>query len=58
MQPPPQKKNKFIQNTICSLYEVEYFLRNYNTFSDALHVLKIVNRHNNRPPPLPPLNRK
>lgn len=55
MPPLPPKKNKFIQNTICSLYEVEYFLRNYNTFSDALRVLKIINRHNNRPPPLPPL---
>lgn len=51
----PPKKNKFIQNTLCSLYEVEQFLRNYNTFSDALCILKIVQRHKKRPPPLPPL---
>lgn len=51
----PQKKNNFIENTIYSLYEVEHFLRNYNSFSDALQVLKIFKKHNNRPPPLPPI---
>ena len=40
-----KKKNKFIKNTICSLYEAENFLQNYNNISDILHLLKIVKKH-------------
>lgn len=47
MYPPPHKpkKNKFIKNTICSLYEVENFLKGYNTFADAVCIFKILQRH-------------
>lgn len=47
MYPPPHKpkKNKFIKNTICSLYEVENFLKGYNTFTDAVCIFKILQRH-------------
>lgn len=47
MRPPPHHKNKFIKNTICSLYEVENFLKNYNTFTDAVCIFKIFQRHKN-----------
>lgn len=38
------KKKKFLKNTICSLYEVENFLCQYNKFSDILSILKIIKR--------------
>lgn len=37
-----KSKNFSIKNTISSLYEVEHFLNNYNTFSDAVSILKIL----------------
>lgn len=41
-------KNKFIQNTICSLYEAEDFLCKYNKFSDILKIIKIAKRQKNK----------
>lgn len=43
-----KQNNSFIKNTISSLYEVEHFLDNYNSFSDAIAVFKLLKRHNNK----------
>ena len=39
------KPNNLIKNTICSLYEVENFLDCYNSFQDALSIIKIIKKH-------------
>ena len=43
-----KSKNSFINNTVTSLYEVEHFLNNYNTFYDALSILKILKHRKNK----------
>lgn len=48
MEKNKKSKNKFIKNTVCSLYEVENFLCNYNKFSDILKIFKIVKRQKHK----------
>ena len=43
-----KQNNSFIKNTISSLHEVEHFLNNYNTFSDAISLLKILQHRKNK----------
>jgi hypothetical protein len=43
-----KSKNFSIKNTISSLYEVEHFLNSYNTFSDAVSILKILKHRKNK----------
>lgn len=44
MKENKNSKNKYIKNTICSLYEVEKFLCNYTKFSDIVSLIKIAKR--------------
>lgn len=42
-------ESTFIKKTVSSLYEVENFLNKYNSFSDAISILKIFKHHKSKP---------
>lgn len=38
-------ENKFLKQSIASLYEVEHFLCQYNKISDMIKIIKIAKKH-------------
>lgn len=39
-------ENNFFKKSICSLYEVENFLNQYNKITDIIKIIKIMQKHN------------